>query len=257
MAQRKRGTVMTKINRSFTAVQKFSQGLRQDSSGLALVEFAVSLPFFLGIAISGVEVANYAANTMQVNQIALHVADNAARMGTNNLVGAKRVEEIDINDVFTGARHEGRGLLFDGFHPYTDPGTNQTIARGNARIFLSSVEPMANPNPTNKFQIRWQRCSGPGTHYRPLYGSKANGQNRDGIGPPGQQVTAPPNGAIMFAEVHYHFTPMLDLGFSNLVEKDIVATSAMIVRDSRDLVGPVDGEGVYPTAGVTASTCNF
>ena len=248
---------MTKINRSFTAVRKFGQGLRQDSSGLALVEFAVSLPFFLGIAISGVEVANYAANTMQVNQIALHVADNAARMGTNNLVGAKRVEEIDINDVFTGARHEGRGLLFDGFHPYTDPGTNQTIARGNARIFLSSVEPVANPNPTNKFKIRWQRCSGPGTHYRPLYGSKANGQNRDGIGPPGQQVTAPPNGAIMFAEVHYHFTPMLDLGFSNLVEKDIVATSAMIVRDSRDLVGPVGSEGVYPTAGVTASTCNF
>lgn len=248
---------MTKINRSFTAVRKFSQGLRHDSSGLALVEFAVSLPFFLGIAISGVEVANYAATTMQVNQIALHVADNAARMGTNNLVGAKRVEEIDINDVFTGARHEGRGLLFDGFHPYTDPGTNQTIARGNARIFLSSVEPMANPNPTNKFKIRWQRCSGPGTHYRPLYGTKANGQNRDGIGPPGQQVTAPPNGAIMFAEVHYHFTPMLDLGFSNLVEKDIVATSAMIVRDSRDLVGPVGSEGVYPTAGVTASTCNF
>ncbi len=248
---------MIKLNRSFPEARKLGRRLREDSSGLALVEFAVSLPFFLGIAITGVEVANYAAVTMQVNQIALHVADNASRMGANNLVGAKRVEEIDINDVFTGARHEGRGLLFDGFHPYTDPGTNQTLARGNARIFLSSVEPVANPNPTNKFKISWQRCSGPGTHYRPLYGTKANTQNSSGIGPVGQQVTAPPNSALMFAEVHYHFSPILDLGFSNLVERDIVATSAMIVRDNRDLVGPVGGEGVYPTAGVTPSTCNF
>ncbi len=248
---------MTKFNKKLSMIGNFGRDLRDDRSGLALVEFAVSLPFFLGIAISGVEVANFAATTMQVNQIALHVADNAARMGANQLAGAKRVEEIDINDVFTGARHEGRGLLFDGFHPFTDPGTNQTIARGNARIFLSSIEPQNNPNPQNKFKIRWQRCSGPGTHYRPLYGTKANGQNRDGIGPPGQQITAPPNGAIMFAEVHYHFQPILDLGFSNLVEKDIVATGAMIVRDSRDLVGPVGSEGVYPTAGVTASTCNF
>lgn len=132
----------------------FATALRKDRSGLALVEFAISLPFFMGLAIAGVETANYATTTMQVNQIVVHVADNAARMGANSLLTAKRVSEIDINDVFTGARHEGRGLTIDGFHPYLDPGTNQIVARGNARIFLSSVEPVANPNPTNKFRIR-------------------------------------------------------------------------------------------------------
>lgn len=241
---------MTDIMKRHRNIRTFATDLRKDRSGLALVEFAVSLPFFMGLAVAGIETANYAATTMQVNQIVVHVADNAARMGANSLLSAKRVSEIDINDVFTGARHEGRGLTLDGFHPYLDPGTNQVVSRGNARIFLSSVEPVANPNTTSKFRIRWQRCSGPGTHYEPLYGKVSTHSNVDGIGPAGRQVTAPDYGAVMFAEIHYHFRPMLDIGFSNLVEKEIVATSAMIVRDSRDFTQ------IYNAEGVTASTCS-
>lgn len=247
---------MIDTTKRFQKIRSFAADIGKNRSGLALVEFAVSLPFFMGLAIASVETANYAATTMQVNQIVVHVADNAARMGTSNLEGRKRVEEIDINDVFTGARHEGRGLLLDGFHPYVDPGTNQTVSRGNARIFLSSVEPVNSPNNANKFKIKWQRCSGPGTHYQPIYGKPGTHGNVDGIGPTGRQITAPDYGAVMFAEVHYHFTPMLDIGFSNLVAKDIIATSAMIVRDSRDLTGPTGGDGVYPTDGVTASSCS-
>ncbi len=242
---------MIDIQSKAATAKAFMADLKSDRSGLALVEFAVSLPFFMGLAITGVEVANYAATTMQVNQIALHITDNAARMGTNSLLTAKRVSEVDINDVFIGARHEGRGLLFDGFYPYTDPGTHQTVARGNARIILSSVEPVANPNTTNKYRIRWQRCSGPGTHYQPLYGKVSTHSNVDGIGPAGRQVTAPDFGAVMFTEIHYHFRPILDVGFSNLVEKDIVATSAMIVRDSRDFTQ------IYNTENVTKALCNF
>lgn len=240
---------MIDLKSKFVAAKTFAVDLRSDRSGLALVEFAVSLPFFMGIAITGVEVANYAATTMQVNQIALHITDNAARMGTNSLLTAKRVSEVDINDVFIGARHEGRGLLFDGFYPYTDPGTNQVVSRGNARIFLSSVEPVSNPNNSKKFKLAWQRCSGPGVHYDPLYGKPGTHGNVDGVGPTGRQITAPDYGAVMFTEIHYHFRPILDVGFSNLVEKDIVATSAMIVRDSRDLTQ------IYNTENVTPSSC--
>jgi hypothetical protein len=249
MQPHKRETVMIDMRKKLGDIRTFGAALRDDRSGLALVEFAVSLPFFMGLAIAGVETANYAATTMQVNQIIVHVADNAARMGANSLLSAKRVSEIDINDVFTGARHEGRGLTIDGFHPYLDPGTNQMVSRGNARIFLSSVEPVNNPNPSNKFRIRWQRCSGPGTHYEPLYGKPGTHSNVNGIGPTGRQVTAPEYGAVMFAEIHYHFRPMLDIGFSNLVEKEIVATAAMIVRDSRDTTQ------IYNAEGVTPSTC--
>jgi hypothetical protein len=242
---------MTDIRKQMKNLQGFANELRHDSSGLALVEFAVSLPFFLALSLSGVELANYGATNMQVNQIAVHIADNAARMGSNSLLSAKRISEIEINDVFTGARHEGNGLTFDGFHPYTDPGTNQVVARGNARMFLTSVEPFANPNTNNKYRLTWQRCSGPGTHYRPLYGTPSNSASVDGIGPTGRQTIAPPNGATMFVEIHYHFEPMLDLGYSNLVPKDIVATAAMVVRDSRDFTQIYNSENVAP------STCNF
>ena len=101
---------MIDTRKNIEKFRNFAAELRSDRSGLALVEFAISLPFFMGLAVAGLETANYAATTMQVNQIVVHVADNAARMGANSLLTAKRVSEIDINDVFTGARHEGRGL---------------------------------------------------------------------------------------------------------------------------------------------------
>lgn len=248
---------MTDKPKLLATTRKFAGDLGRDRSGLALVEFAVSLPFFMGLAIGGIETANYAATTMQVNQIVVHVADNAARMGEDNLVGKRRVEEGNINDIFVGATHEGRGLDLDGFHPYTDPGTGQTVQRGNARIILSSVEPVNNPNNAKKFKIGWQRCTGPGTHFLPAYGKRSTHAAVNGIGPAGRQSTAPDYGGVMFAEMHYHFTPLLDIGFTKLVETDILASAAMIVRDSRDFTGPTGGDGVWPTAGQTASTCNF
>ncbi|MGB5078140.1 MAG: hypothetical protein WBO17_11725, partial [Sphingorhabdus sp.] len=135
------------------------------------------------------------------------------------------------------------------FHPYTDPGTNQVVARGNARIFLSSLEPVANPNATNRYKVAWQRCSGPGTHYTPVYGTVANSTSITGMGPAGRKITAPDYGAVMFAEIHYHFKPLLDLGFSQMAQKDIVATGAMIVRDSRDLTQ------IFNSENVTVSSC--
>ncbi len=252
---------MIDLARAFKSTRSFATRLRNDCSGLAIVEFAVSLPFFLSVAVAGIEVANYSATIMQVNQIALHVADNAARMGTNSPLpgNAQRISEIEINDVFIGARHEGNGLVFDGFHPYTDPGTQQQLARGNARIFLSSLEPVANPNPTNRYRIRWQRCSGPGTHYTSIYGTVANSTSITGMGPAGRQITAPENGAVMFAEIHYHFRPLFDIGFSELADRDIVATGVMIVRDSRDftrIYNDENGDGVHNGSGdAPVATC--
>jgi TadE-like protein len=251
MDKPKRETAMIDVSSPLKKFRAFSARLRSDCSGLAVVEFAVSLPFFLAMCVASIETANYASTIMQVNQIALHVADNGARMGTDNLLAAKRISEIDINDVFTGARHEGNGLVFDGFHPYTDPGTNQVVARGNARIILSSLEPVANPNTTQKFKISWQRCSGPGTHYSPIYGTVANSTSVNGIGPTGRQIKAPDYGAVMFAEIHYHFSPLIVNGFSTFTDKEIVATGAMVVRDSRDLTT------IYNSENVTKSLCNF
>ncbi len=232
-----------------TSALRLAKRLRTETSGLALVEFAVSLPFFLSLTIGGVEVANYAAVTMQVNQIALHTADNAARMGGNSPLAAKQITEININDVFIGAKHEGRGVVLDGFHPYFDSAANKIIARGNARIFMSSLEPVANPNPTNKFKIAWQRCSGPGTHFTSSYGTVATSTNIAGIGPAGRQVIAPDGGAVMFVEVRYHYRPMLLSSFSSMTESDMSAIASMVVRENRDFTQ------IYNTEGATVSTC--
>jgi Flp pilus assembly protein TadG len=240
------------INDITSSVRRFSKilkRLRHENSGLAMVEFAVSLPFFMTLSIGGVEIANYGQTIMQVNQIALHAADNGSRMGANTTLAAKQIAEIDINDVFTGARHEGRGIVLEGFYLWTDPGTGKIVSRGNARIFLSSIEPVANPNPTNRFRMRWQRCSGPGVHFTQVFGTPATVTNVTGVGPAGRQTIAPPNGATMFAEVHYHYRPMLFSGFSDMTERDIMAIASMVVRDQRDFTQ------IYNNEGVTPSTC--
>ena len=60
---------MIDTRKNIEKFRNFAAELRSDRSGLALVEFAISLPFFMGLAVAGLETANYAATTMQVNQI--------------------------------------------------------------------------------------------------------------------------------------------------------------------------------------------
>lgn len=241
------------INKITSSAHRFSavmKRLRNENSGMAMIEFAMSLPFFMTLSIGGVEVANFAQTIMQVNQIALHAADNGSRMGASSGLAAKQISEIDINDVFTGARHEGRGIVLEGFYPWTDPGTGKIVARGNARIFLSSIEPVANPNPTNQYKMAWQRCSGPGVHYVQKYGKPSTVTAAAGVGPTGRQTIAPPNGASMFAEVHYHYRPMLFSDFSEMAERDLMAIASMVVRDPRDFTQ------IYNTDGATVSGCS-
>lgn len=88
--------------------------LRQNDSGLAMVEFAVSLPFFLTLTIGGVELANYASVVMQLNQITLHTADSAARIGSNTPTSNKTISEAQIKDVFEGSLREGDRIALGG-----------------------------------------------------------------------------------------------------------------------------------------------
>ena len=45
--------------------------LKGSKSGLALIEFAFSLPIFIGLGFYGVEIANLAITLMKMSQIAL------------------------------------------------------------------------------------------------------------------------------------------------------------------------------------------
>lgn len=208
--------------------------LRGDLSGVAAVEFALTAPIVLTMFLSGAELTNYAIAKMRVSQLALHVADNGSRIGTDSVLALKQVSEAQINDLLIGANLQA--------------GTLDLEERG--RIILYSLEPMANPNQA-KFYVHWRRCYGE----RVYNGSYSQGtDNLTAIGPVGKQVTSVPSGGgVMYAEVEYEYKPLIS---ARLVPSTIMRdTAAMIVRDDRDYSGN-GGTGVYNNENATASTCS-
>lgn len=202
---------------------------RRDQSGLALVEFALSLPILLILVTSGLELANYVITTKRIGEIAVLVADNASRMGAQSALNDKQISEAEINDVFIGADMQGGGLDF--------------ATRG--RIILSSLQ----QNEEGGQWIKWQRCFGALPHPS-SYGDEGDGETGTsfpGMGPENNRVTAAEGTAVMVVEISYRYRrilPLLDLPLH-----DISETAAFNVRDNRDLTG------VQPSEDVTPSTC--
>jgi hypothetical protein len=226
----------------------FARNLAKDCSGLAVVEFAVGLPFFLGLTVAGMETANYAAITMSLNQITIHTADSGARMGEGGQLAAKRISETLINDVFAGTIREGDSLLLDGQHAYTSNGV--VTLRGNTKLWMSSIEPVAAFDAANpRYRMRWQRCMGAGSFFTPSYGTPATITSVTGVGPVGRQIIAPPAGAAIFVETKYWFKPLVIGNMTKLVEKEIAMYAAMVVRDNRDLTQ------IYNSENAPISTC--
>ncbi|MCX8476894.1 MAG: pilus assembly protein [Sphingomonas sp.] len=207
--------------------------LGRDTSGLALLEFAFSLPILLTMSLTGAELTNYVITKMRISQIALQLADNSARMGSGSQLESKKVYESDINDLLTGANFQAGELNL----------------LANGRIFISSVEPHATT--AGKYQIRWQRCKGSKVSWVSNYGTPANKTSENGIGPTGRQIIAPPSGVAMFVEVRYQYQPLIKTSLSPSSEINEIAS--MMVRDARDTTGGTNG--VYQEAGVTPSTC--
>jgi Flp pilus assembly protein TadG len=238
----------------------FLRELKADNSGLALVEFAVSLPFFMGLTIGGFEVANFSYTVMRLNQLTINTADSAARMGEGDRLAAKTITEQQINDVFAGTIREGERILLGGQHAYADPSTGDVTLRGNARIILTSYEPVAAFNPaTPRYRIRWQRCVGLASFYASNYGTAATVTNAStGIGPVGKRVAPPADAAIMFVETQYYFQPEILNGFTKLSDGTIRQTAAMIVRDRREFNPTPTAsfpEGIKNPTNVNVSSC--
>ncbi|RYD67222.1 MAG: pilus assembly protein [Sphingomonadales bacterium] len=207
--------------------------LGRDKSGLALLEFAFTLPLLLTMGLTGAEITNFIITKMRISQIALHLADNAARIGSGSQLQAKTITEADINDLFIGAQLQ----------------SGELDLKTNGRVFLSSVE-LSTVNTANS-RIRWQRCYGDKTTRTSTYGTVANSTNITGIGPAGRQVAASASGILMYVEVYYQYKPLIKTALSP--DTSMVETASMMVRDRRDTAGGTNG--VYQVTGVTASTC--
>lgn len=221
------------------AILRGSRRLRDDRSGLALLEFAFALPIFIAMCLTGAELTNYITVKMRVSQLALHLSDDAARMGNGSLRSAKSIRETDINDLFAGAQLQSGEL---------DLATN-------GRVILTDLEPTANPNTAGTYKIGWRRCYGLKTAYVRKYPSGAATTDLAGIGPAGRQVTAQKDNATMFVEVYYVYKPLIGLG-TLAPAANFTEIASMAVRDRRDLsTGTGHSEGIYNTEGATVASC--
>lgn len=198
--------------------------LLDDTSGVALTEFAFAAPIFLTLGLVGADTVNYVVVHMRISQVALHVADNASRVGEQDVITARKIYERDINDLLMGAERYAGGLDL----------------KENGRIILSSLE----VNSDDGQWIHWQRCSGDKVHESQfgLQGDGATGTGLAGMGRPGAEIFATPGNAVMFVEVAYDYQPIVPI--SMLENQEIVYTASFNVRDSRDLPGGVYSGGM-------------
>lgn len=179
--------------------------LRRDVSGVALIEFAIGLPFLLLIACTGIETANYVLAHLRVSQIALTTADNAARVRI-------QIDESDVNQLFQGDREIGSAIDFS--------------QRG--RVILSSLTP--NAAGTGQW-INWQRCLGD-LDVESRYGAEGTGEEDASLQQMGSGthvIAAAPGTAVMFVEVDYQYRSLFPS--SPLDGAMIHFESAMNVRE--------------------------
>jgi len=204
--------------------------LKQDVSGLAMVEFAFAAPLVLGMGMLGTDTALLVITHLQVSQIAMQVADNASRVGEEDTLAARRVYERDIIDTLLGAEKLGENIAI----------------YQQGRVILSSLQ----QNGQGGQWIAWQRCRG-AKNYNSSFGVQgdgATGTSFPGMGVPGRYITASTGTAVMFVEIAYDFRSITPMNlFDN---QQIVYTAAFNVRDNRDLSqlypgGPVARCNVY------------
>ena len=201
-------------------LRRFVRRLHRHQSGVALIEFALSVPIFVGLGMYGTEIAYMAVVNMQMSQAALNLADNASRLGqTDSSVVAVTIKESDVLNVFSGTK-----LQTDRYKLFT-----------NGRVILSSLE----QTPAGGQWIHWQRCKGL-QRFDSAYGKEGTGLVTPpgqtpfaGMGPKGQELTASPGTAVIFVELYYKYPGL----FGNLFVKDrmFYQQAAHNIRDDRNL----------------------
>jgi hypothetical protein len=210
----------------------FLARIRRDRAGVSVIEFAIVLPLLLFVTLTLIELVNFVLVRQQISQLALLVADNASRIGTQNTIQSQ-IDEKQVNDLFRGASLQASGL--------------DIATKG--RVILSSLEKASDP-PKGQY-IHWQRCFG-AFRYTSSYGKQGDGKGNNSfkdMGPTNGKVIALDGVPAMFVEIAYQYQPLISPYFTPTAP--IQETASMLVRDSRDTSEP----GINPVAGVTASTC--
>ncbi len=203
--------------------------LIRDRGGVALIEFALSLPILLTLALLGIETAHYAIAMMRVNQIATSVADNVARVRDS-------ISEVDVNEALLSADLIGQGIDFG--------------SRG--RVVVSSVSPNGLSGSKAGQWIRWQRCTGALNiaEAKPQYGLEGKGKTDGTLGYMGastRRITASSAVDMIFVEVTYQYQPVVG---SNIIGSPIIRSEASYSVRERNI------EDLQPSASAPSKTCD-
>ncbi|MGE3691814.1 MAG: TadE/TadG family type IV pilus assembly protein [Novosphingobium sp.] len=187
--------------------------LLRDASGAAMTEFVLAMPLLMTAGLFGTELANFALVQMKVHETAIHLADNASRVGDTSNLQNRKIYEADINDLFLGSSIQASASL--NFYEH-------------GRAIVSSLETRP-ANPSQQY-IHWQRCKGKKT-WASTYGNE--GTDVSGMGPTGEQVIAQSGEAVIFVEVVYDYQPLISSRF--IGSTTIKSIASFTVRDKRDL----------------------
>ena len=192
-------------------MRRFASRLRSDRRGLALLEFAFTLPIVLVMITWGIELANYGIAILKIHQIAATASDNAARVRNS-------ISEGDVNEVIEGAKVVGQGLEF--------------ATRG--RVIISDVVPNGLTGTNEGQKINWQRCGGalndPAS--QPKYGTQGTGTTNGTLkymGTATKNIAASTGSAMIFVEVTYKYKPIVP--FSFIKEQILRSESSFTVRE--------------------------
>lgn len=190
---------------SIRSTASFLRRLLGDRKAVAYMEFAYTMPPVLLLFLGGGELANLAIAHSRLSQLAHMTADNAARV-------RNRMDEVDVNEIFTGTRLAGGSINL----------------MQNGRVILSSVEDNdATTTNTQDQVIMWQRCKGL-KQVTSSYGTEGQVLSQ-AIGSDGRRIQAKPGEPVVFVEIQYDYQPLIGRGFFNV--QTISYTSAYIVRD--------------------------
>jgi len=194
---------------------------RRDRRGVAMMEFALSLPIVLPIGLYAVELSNFGIQQLRLSQATLTLSDNISRVGVDTNMATQQLREVDVNEVIEGLRRQ----------------TQQLALTTNGRVTISSLE-----TKNGAQWIHWQRCVGlkRGTGYDSAFREGqggATGTSFHGMGDQTRPVTAPEGSAVIFVEVNYDYQPLISRYF--LGNRKLGQNASYIVRDNRELAAGV------------------
>ena len=197
--------------------------LARDVHAIAMLEFALMLPLFLGFMLTGIEFANYIMANNRVQRMAAMSADLVAQSGTGNI----GIGEGQIYDLFSALDLTARP--FD--------------LRNDGRIVITGVRGTdTDNNGTVENRILWQRFDG-GYVIAPQVG--CNKSTALATLPNKRQMLL---GEILFhVQVSYKYRPiMTDMPFRMLSMPVDFTRSAMFRARNKDFQSPTPDDRFPP-----------